>query len=105
MVVDFAVAHDDHAPVFVTDRLLATGYVDNAQPAHTECQIALYVDARVIRPAMADHLCHIVEGLPVCRRLGLEVVNAANTTHFAVSFRLGALPSRCAPGHLMHSQR
>ena len=80
IVVDLAVEDDDHAAIFIRDRLPPTGNIDDAQPAHAECELAIDIHALIIRPAMADYTQHASESF---RRNWLLIGVAEGTANAA----------------------
>src|SRR6476660_3495767 len=59
-VVDLAVEHDPDGAVFVVNRLMAGGEIDDAQAPHAECDTVVDPDALVVGAAMTDHVAHSV---------------------------------------------
>ena len=58
VVVDFAVEDDPQGAVFVAERLMAGGEVDNAETAHAESNRTCGVDAVVVRTAVGHDVAH-----------------------------------------------
>ena len=61
IIVDFAVEHHDDALVFVVERLLAGGQVDDRQPAMAKPDARFEVHPAFIRPPMKKGLVHALE--------------------------------------------
>ena len=61
IIVDLAVADDLDGPVFVRDRLLAAGKVDNTQPPHRQSDAGRGKKAFIVRPAMPQRVRHLTE--------------------------------------------
>ena len=68
VVVDLAVEDDDDRAVFVEQRLLAGGEVDDGQPAVAEAHAGLEVQAAFVRPAVRLRLVHALQHGAVDRR-------------------------------------
>ena len=58
MVVDFPVADEMNIALFIGDRLMAAGDVDDAEPTHCQPGIAPGLDALVIGAAMRHRGAH-----------------------------------------------
>ena len=58
VVVDFAVVSDPHRAVFVRQRLMTTGQVNDAQSAMGENTVRVGIQAGAIRPAMREDVPH-----------------------------------------------
>ena len=59
IVVDLAVEHDPHGPVFVRHGLLTAGQVDDAQTAHAERDAVAEIDAFLVRATMDHDAAHV----------------------------------------------
>ena len=57
-IVDFTVENDPDAFVFVVNRLVAAGKVDDTEPAHAQAGWALGVNAFIVRTTVNDSLAH-----------------------------------------------
>ena len=61
-VVNFSVVDDTDGFVFVENRLVTSGEVDDAQPPHAQARAVLYENAFVIGSAMNNALTHPMDG-------------------------------------------
>ena len=68
VIVDLAVEHDPYAAVFVGDRLMAAGDVDDAQATDPQDRRGIDMDPVIVRPAVAQRLRHGVHPLGGLRR-------------------------------------
>ena len=79
-------------PIFVVDRLLPRGQVDDAQPPHPEADARLDVDPLVVGPAMPDDVAHPVHeaefGVVARMRKGLSPGHGQRIQLFRTSDRL-----------------
>src|SRR5437016_2176806 len=83
-VIDFAVEDDPNRTIFVMDRLMACGQIDNAEPAHTEAHAVLHVIARIIRSAMHHGIAHRLNFV-FKYRLPAEAQQTGDSTHTSSS--------------------
>ena len=67
-VVDLAVEDDDHRAVFVEQRLLAGGDVDDRQAPVAEADAGLDVQAAFVRAAVVLRLVHALQHGAIDRR-------------------------------------
>src|SRR5579862_986501 len=81
VVVDFAVEDDHDGAVFVADRLMAGGEVDDAQAAHAQTHAALGEDAVVVGAAMGHDVAHALQYGAVRVRLLPEFENPCDAAH------------------------
>ena len=85
VVVDFAVEHEPDRAIFVVDRLLPGGQVDDAQAAHAESDAGLDVNSLVVGPAVADHFTHAVHepefGLVAGRRKAVAEFTVSESSY------------------------
>src|SRR5208337_3141769 len=58
-VVNFAVEDDPGAAVFVEDRLMAAGEINDAEAPHPKSRAVLDEDALVVRTAVDDLVAHV----------------------------------------------
>src|SRR5689334_19713243 len=79
-IVDLSIEHQRERPVFVKERLVAAGDVDDAQPPHSEADALAQKKTGVVRPAMAESAGHRLQ-----RRLvdggGAAVKEAGDAAH------------------------
>src|SRR5271165_3756496 len=80
-IVNFAVKHNPHVALFVVDRLVPAGNVDDAEPAHAKCGASSHKKAFVIRTTMDDRITHPADRLGILRCAGTGIGNARNSTH------------------------
>src|SRR5690242_17801137 len=81
IIVDFAVEQYPNAAIFIRNRLMAAGNIDDAQPAVSEANVRSQMNTGVVRTAVLQRIIHALNelrGNPV--RL-VKVNNAADTTH------------------------
>ena len=81
MVIDFTVEDDPKALVLIRNRLMASLYIDDAEPPHGKSDIPLHEKTVIIGAAMGDLAIHGRENATVhiLTRAGTE--NAADSTH------------------------
>src|SRR5580704_14589652 len=60
IVIDFSVEDRPHRVVFIVDGLLATGNIDDAQPAHAQTNRAPNIQTFIVRSAVHNRLAHAV---------------------------------------------
>ncbi len=104
VVVDLAVEDDLNRAVFVSDRLLPPGYIDDGEPAHTEGYVWGDEIAAVVRTSMDDRVAHRVygaAGLLVPELPPSEAGDAAHRPTAPLRSRARATHTRRsgAPGH------
>jgi hypothetical protein len=80
VVVDFAVVEDGDGAVFVEDRLMSAGKIDDRQAAHAERHGVLDEVARVVRSAMHHRIAHARDVL-ARGRLSSPRGNAGDAAH------------------------
>src|SRR5277367_244968 len=85
IVVDFAVQHHPNAAVFIRNRLVTAGDIDDAQAPKTQPDARSRVNPFVIRASMNNCLRHPADEIfrDLSRRLIFE--NAAYSTHKLMS--------------------
>ena len=81
VVVDLAVEDDDDRAVFVEQRLLAGGHVDDRQPAVTEAHAGLDVQAAFVRAAVGLRRVHAAKDAVVDGALAAGVEEAGDAAH------------------------
>jgi hypothetical protein len=81
MIVDFAVVYNPDSSVFVTDWLLTSLQVDNAQAAHRQTYVSRDVKACVIRTPVQDLLVHGFEDRTLYFALAIKVEDATDPAH------------------------
>src|SRR5216684_1249906 len=92
MVIDFAVEDDPDGPRFVTDRLVASGDINDAEAAHANTDWAIGIDAFIVRATMRHSGAHLPHGARIGARILPEFHHPCDSTHF----RLPQLRSRLA---------
>ena len=70
VVVYFTVERNPHGAIFVVDRLMAGGKVDDREAAHPDCAGAVDVKTFVIRAAVANLIAHSLCDLLLGRSFG-----------------------------------
>src|SRR5439155_19167663 len=81
MVVDFAVVNDPEVFVFVGDRLVAGGNIDDAEAAHGQPDITFDKEAVIVRPAMDDLMIHLLDPAAFNQLACIRIENSANSAH------------------------
>jgi len=81
VVIDLAIEGDPNGTVFVRERLVATGKIDDAESPVAEPDIAVNGCALVVRAAMDHRVQRGLQVLPVDRRESSEVEDPANAAH------------------------
>ena len=72
----------------VVHRLMPTGHVNDAQPAHTQAQAAIHLEALIVWPTVDHALAHAINGGRIYRLVQPEVVDATDATHQLVPLPL-----------------
>jgi hypothetical protein len=85
-IINFAVEDYPDGSIFVEDGLVASGKVNDAEPAHSQPGVILDEDAFVIRTAIHDRLAHAVDRLFVNSALVFLSYNPSNAAH-ALAFQ------------------
>jgi hypothetical protein len=85
-VVNLAVVDDPCAAVFVEDRLMPTGEVDDAEAAHAETRAVGDVESLIVGTAVHDLLAHVVHESFGDVALASCAHHAGNSTHGLSSF-------------------
>ena len=83
IVVDLSVQHDQHAAVFVGDRLPSAGQIDDAQAAHPDRGVSVDIHALVVGTPMADALEHPPQNFYV-NRLADVLIDSGDAAHWEV---------------------
>src|SRR5215469_1075989 len=83
MIVDFAIEDDPERVIFVRERLMPGGKVDNAQAPHADSDPAFGVDAFIVRAAMRHHPAHPPQDRSVGVRVPVESYDSSDSTHCA----------------------
>ena len=81
VVVDLPVEDDDHRTVFVEERLLAGGHVDDRQPPVAESDTRLDVHVAFIGPAVMLRLVHAEQHRTVDVSFAAGVEDASDSAH------------------------
>ena len=61
IIVNLAIEDDPDSLVFIGHGLLPPSQVNNRQAAHSKTNVALTVDALIIRASMGHHLAHLLD--------------------------------------------
>ena len=61
VVVDLPVEDNPDALVFVVDRLMAAGHIDNGKAPHPESNVASDIGTAVVRATVDDRVVHRVD--------------------------------------------
>ena len=86
-VVNLTVEDDPHSVIFVGQRLVAAGHVNNAQSAKAKSHVAPSVLAAVVWPAMHHDSGHGSQHFRINRVLTRNVNNTGYTTHKTYQLR------------------
>ena len=81
VVVNLAVEDDDHRSVLVEKRLLATGDVDDRQPAVAQTQSRLDMQAALVRTAVQLRVIHALESRAVDLGQAAGIKDSGNSAH------------------------
>ena len=95
-VIDFAVIGYPHRAVFVAQRLLALGHIDNGEPAMSEADEMVDVGPAVVGSAMRNPRAHLPQHVFRNRRVLAHVKNAANPAHGSHPRLTSMIPRRSA---------
>ena len=87
VIIDLAVEDDVNRSVFVRDRLVAAGQINDAEPPNRQTNAGLDEVAFVIRPAVPQRLRHLLKKRPTISSVFRSDVTS-NPTH-EVPFSLG----------------
>src|SRR6266705_92057 len=60
IVINLPIEHDKDALVFVENRLMSPGKVNDCKPAHTQCDALAYPGSLIIWSTMANNLTHAI---------------------------------------------
>ena len=88
VVVDFAVEDDPERAIFIRERLVAGGEIDNAEAAHADAEAAIDVKALVVRPAVSHDVAHLAQRGAVGPGIASKFENSCNAAH-SVFLRVG----------------
>ena len=81
IIVNFAVEHHPELAVFIRERLMPAGQIDDAQAAETQAQASVDENAFIIRAAMNDGFVHPMDELLRDGLVPLVFENAADSAH------------------------
>jgi hypothetical protein len=65
MIVDFTVVSNLQRAIFVGHRLMARGYINDAEPTMAECDTNVNINAFVVRTTMSHDVAHTLDYLRV----------------------------------------
>src|ERR1019366_3665134 len=82
-VIDFAVEHNPERAVFVRNRLMSAGNVDNAEPPHADSDCPVRIKTVVVGPAMGDYAAHFAQSSGVRPRVSSEFKNPSDAAYLA----------------------
>jgi hypothetical protein len=87
IVVGFSIVNQVNGMIFIAERLLSTGQVNNAQPATAQATSpgGRKVNSTLVRAAVDEGANLGVQIAPVYRLIVLGI-NACNATHFDIGF-------------------
>ena len=81
VIVNFAVQNDGDRTVFVENRLMASGHVNDRKPPMAESDSSGDVKTFVVRPAMSKRAGHSPQDGFVDRLIGFVIVDSGNSAH------------------------
>ncbi len=81
VVVDFAVEYHHHRAVFVEQRLLAGGNVDDRQAPVTQADAGLDMQAALVRPAVQLRIVHALQHRAADVAAAAGVENSGDSAH------------------------
>jgi hypothetical protein len=64
-VIDLAVEYGPNGAIFVKDRLMAPGQIDNAEAAHAQSHAIFDENALIVGAAIHNGLAHAMDGLGI----------------------------------------
>src|SRR6185436_20708819 len=79
--VDLAIEDDPRGLILVGKRLMSGGEIDNAEAAMTECCLPIHEPARIIWPAMRDHIAHARDPIAVVRVQPFDGNDSRDSAH------------------------
>src|SRR5271165_5128078 len=85
VIVDLAVKHDPDRAVFVTDRLMASDKINDAEAAHAQPNAALHVSPLIIGTAMKHGITHPPQEIGIDLSARFKPQYACYPTHFFLS--------------------
>ena len=80
-VINLAVENDPRAAVFVEDGLMASGKIDDREPAHSETGAVADVEALIVGTAIDDLVAHVAHECFGDIALSSCAHHASNSTH------------------------
>ena len=85
MIVDFAVKDDPNCAVFIAERLMAAGDINDAQAAHSNCGGPVGVNAFIVGATMGHGAAHSSHHTGIGARVVPKFHHPSDTTHVRVS--------------------
>jgi len=85
VVIDLAIKHHPNAAVFIGNRLMAAGKIDNAETAKTKTNTRPDIDALVVRTTVNNGLVHPVDEVSGNLLFPLKLEYARDPAHMTVS--------------------
>jgi hypothetical protein len=95
-VVDLAVEDDLDRAIFVADRLVPAGQVDDGQTTMRQTDPRLDPEALGIGPAMGDRIAHRLKHSRIDRTVAIGVEDASNSAHRLLQSCLGGADGEMA---------
>ena len=83
VVVDLAIENDAHRTIFVVQRLLAGGEIDDRKAAMSEADTRLHVRPSFVRPAVELRLVHALQNRAVNFAPAAGVKDSGDAAHAA----------------------
>src|SRR5260370_32769291 len=85
VVIDLAIKHDPNAAVFIGNRLMAAGKIDNAKTAKTKTDTRADIDALVVGTTVNNGLVHPVDEVSGNLLFPLKLEYALDPPHMTVT--------------------
>src|ERR1700726_2420887 len=81
VIVDFAIENDPYGSVFIANRLMTAGDINDAEPPHTDADLTLSKDAIIIRTAVSHDVAHPAHDNRIDLRVSGKFKHARDPTH------------------------
>jgi hypothetical protein len=80
-IVNLSVKNHPNCLVLIVDRLLASRYVNNAQPSNAQSHAALHVDTFLVGSAVENALAHTMNRGSIDSAVALRVSDTCDSAH------------------------
>jgi hypothetical protein len=81
IVINFTIQEHPDGSIFIADRLVAAGDINNAEPPMAQTDSAIHINALVIRTAMTQSSVHLLYVLPGDGPGMVKLKNPADSAH------------------------